>query len=237
MNHLDYNYAKHYINQSFEVANSIPPESEQAKFLCSVWNGLYKRWEDVWYQISPVAQFIFIASINTNDIHTIKMDRLDKLPIELRNRLVTEFCKITGSVLPVSQKYPTELTEIQDKSKPMTATAISTKELADKYNQITLANLKATVHNLKKLEEESMYATMDDSFLKKYCDTLGKQQGPLKPKELEPSSIKIIPIFHTPNPKVPPLKSNTSIYWKLEEYKPFDIFTILNNLTKDYAYN
>jgi len=87
-----------------------------------------------------------------------------------------------------------------------------------------------------------MYATMDDSFLKKYCDILGKQQEPLNPKELEPD-LKNIPVtfkymgYSCASKLFPPLKSKTSIYWKLEDYKPFDIFTILNNLAKDYAYN
>lgn len=231
MNHLDYNYIKHYNNQSFEAANiSVAPHCK-ATFLCSVWCAKTSSWVDVYYQNSPTYQFIFIASEDSYGISQVRMDSLDTIPKELRNRLVTEYVKVTGKHFPVEQK-----------PKHMTATEISTKELADKYNQMTLANLKATVHNLKKLEEESMYATMDDSFLKKYCDILGKQQEPLNPKELEPDP-KNIPVtfkymgYSCASKLFPPLKSKTSIYWKLEDYKPFDIFTILNNLAKDYAYN
>lgn len=55
---------------------------------------------------------------------------------------------------------------------------------------------------------------------------------------LFPSALKLNPIFQSSVPSPVPLKSNMSnITWNVKDYIPFDTFTILNSLSRDYAYN
>lgn len=215
MNHLDYNYIQNYYPPGLLAVNAMTPNPDnQTKFLCSIWNAHANIWVDVHYQINPKAMFILISGDEADEMKSIKMDEIySKLEHEFRIRIILEFKKKTGE-------------EIEKYSLPkMTDSDIDKQHL--------------TNMTLKKLQETKMIVIGEFEFDEPEVSLAdyAKQMGIDKPTKLT-TPIKLTPIFQSAFPSPIPLKSNMSkITWNIKDYIPFDTFTILNNLSRDYAYN
>lgn len=224
MNHLDYNYNQNYYPPGLLAVNAMTPNPDnKTKFLCSIWNAHANIWVDVHYQIYPVAMFILVTGDEADRMKSIKMDEIySKLEANVRIRIILEFKKKTGE-------------EIEMFSLP-------------KMSDSDVDKQHLTNMTLKKLQETKMMIIDEFEFdepevsLADYTKTmgimdLGKSTGvSLHPKTND--HIKLSPIFQSAFPSPIPLKSNMSkITWNIKDYIPFDTFTILNNLSRDYAYN
>lgn len=219
MNHLDYNYNQNYYPPGILAVNAMTPNPDnQTKFLCSIWNGNTNLWVDVHYQIYPVAMFILVVGDDADSMKSIRMDQMYQQIVDdaFRIRVTIEFMKKTG-------KGIAHYTNPQ--SKPMTDSDIDKKHL--------------TNMTIKKLQETKMMIIdefkMDEPEVS--LADFAKQLGIDKPTKLT-TPIKLTPIFQSAFPSPVPLKSNMSkITWNIKDYIPFDTFTIINNLSRDYAYN
>lgn len=217
MNHLDYNYNQNYYPPGLLAVNAMTPNPDnKTKFLCSIWNAHANIWVDIHYQIHPVAMFILVTGDEADRMKSIKMDEIySKLEANVRIRIILEFKKKTGE-------------EIEKYSLP--------KMSASDVDKQHLTNM-----TLKKLQETKMMIIdefkMDEPELYDYQKAALDYIKTFEPS-LIPSALKLSPIFQSAFPSPIPLKSNMSkITWNIKDYIPFDTFTILNNLSRDYAYN
>lgn len=213
MNHLDYNYIQNYYPPGLLAVNAITPNpADQIKFLCSIWNATTSHWVDVHYQIRPKAMFILITGETADGITPVHMDQIySKLDPNFRIRVILEFKKKTGEEIEKYTQHP-----------KMTATQVCMEQEMDKINLKKLQNVK---QKLIMIDDEEMF-------------DIGEQMKTFDPSLIPSPPLKLVPNFHSLFPSPVPLKSNMSkITWNIKDYIPFDTFTILNNLSRDYAYN
>lgn len=218
MNHLDYNYNQNYYPPGLLAVNAITPNpADQVKFLCSIWNTNGNVWVDIHYQIRPKAMFILISGETADRITPVLMkDIYSAFKPDFRVRVILEFKKKTGEEI---EKYSLH-------HQHMTATEVSMQQ--QELKNFTLKKLQETKMML--IDEFKMDEPELHDYQKAAIDFVKKHEGT--------KHISIIPIFQSAFPSPVPLKSNMSkITWNIKDYIPFDTFTILNNLSRDYAYN
>lgn len=233
MNHLDYNYEQHYYPYGLLAVNAMTPNPDnKTKFLCSIWNANANIWVDFHYQIHPVAMFILVTVDEATRMKSIKMDEIySKLEANVRIRIILEFKKKTGK-------------EIEQYSLPkMTASDVDKQHLTN----MTLKKLQETkmlIIDEFKMDEPELYdyqkAAIEYLKASTEMETIipTNKQTAKADFPMLPTTFKLSPIFQSAFPSPVPLKSNMSkITWNIKDYIPFDTFTILNNLSKDYAYN